>query len=261
MSAGALISLGLGAGWAAAWFLQRQEIATYKAKLEHLQEVIIGKLPATTYEPIRFRKEKPVIAGVGLAVIGLIFAAVGVGLIASNLRAISPAQTTNDALKENQNASQDAGPLVWFTNLTMEGGPLTGNNVFTLQFRGLNKSNKGVTIRTAKIISRVDNSVLGLEIAADGALVPITDVAPIPPDAPITLVAKFGPPDPNAPGKILGLDAKTFLDTWRSFAFTIEDDTPRTYNLQYDESSISPFFPNMIGPRVSKKVSEPSKRP
>jgi hypothetical protein len=40
MSAGALISIGLGAGWATAWLLQRQQIATYKAKLEHLQEVI-----------------------------------------------------------------------------------------------------------------------------------------------------------------------------------------------------------------------------
>ena len=29
-------------------------------------------------------------------------------------------------------------------------------------------------------------------------------------------MAKFGPPDPSNPGKIMGLDAKIFLEKWRA---------------------------------------------
>lgn len=136
----------------------------------------------------------------------------------------------------------------------MEGGPLTGRNVFTLQFRGMNKSTDDVTLKSATIVSGIDETKLPLEIVIGNEIVPLADAGAIPPNAPITLVAKFGLPDPNAPGKILGLDHAAFLDKWRHFSFRAEDNV-RKYDFPFTESSIAPFFPNMVGPRVSKKSS------
>jgi hypothetical protein len=71
------------------------------------------------------------------------------------------------------------------------------------------------------------------------------------------LVAKFGDPDPTAAGKILGVDAKTFLDTWRQFYFNVEDDT-KTYRLNYNEARLAGFFPGMVGPHVTKNKAKPN---
>lgn len=248
------IVIGLVAGWALAWLLLKTQLATYKTKLEVLQEVLDGKTPTSAYKAIRFRKERPVLAGIALAVVGVVLTIAGIVFVIANFKTVSPTQTTNEALKDSvQNPSVDSGPLVWFVNLTMEGGPLTGNNVFTLQFRGMNKSKTDVRMKSAEIISEIDNTALKLEIVVGSDIVPIDEVNAIPPGAPVTLVAKFGPPNPNAPGKILGLEASQFLDKWRSFTLHVVDDVT-AYKVPYQESAIAPFFPNMVGPHVTKKA-------
>jgi hypothetical protein len=82
--------------------------------------------------------------------------------------------------------------------------------------------------------------------------VPIDKVQLIPPGAPVQLVAKFGSPDPNAVGKVLGLESKTFLEKWRQFSFNVKDDS-RSYRLDFNENSMMPFFQGQVGPRVVMK--------
>lgn len=151
----------------------------------------------------------------------------------------------------------DDGPLKWFSNLEMEGGPPLGRPVFSLTFHGGNASQKEVSLKKANIVSAVNGKKIDLEIIAQddagkSELTSIGSINLIPPGAPIRLVAKFGEPDPNAPGKILGLDAKTFLETWRQFYFNVEDDA-KSYRLPYNEGNLMPFFPGTVGPHVTKK--------
>jgi hypothetical protein len=154
---------------------------------------------------------------------------------------------------------RDEGPLEWYYNLTMEGGPLSGRNVFALRFRGSNTSQKEVQLKRANIVSALKGSDLPLEIEAEGEIIPIEQAALIPPGAPIVLIAKFGPPDPNAAGKILGLEPKIFLEAWRQFSLNIEDDT-RKYRLSFNEAHITAFFPGMVGPHVSKREQQNARR-
>jgi hypothetical protein len=151
----------------------------------------------------------------------------------------------------------DVGPLQWFYNLEMEGGPQLNRPVFALTFRGTNKSQKEVLLKSAAIVSAKNGKKLDLEVVArdntgENIAVPISEINLIPPGAPVRLVAKFGDPDPNAPGKILGLDPKVFLDTWSQFFLTVEDDT-RSYRLPFNEGSLMAFFPGMVGPHITKK--------
>jgi hypothetical protein len=154
------------------------------------------------------------------------------------------------------NVAQD-GPLTWYANLSMEGGPSLGRPVFSLTFSGQNTSQKEVLLKSANIVSAKNGRKLDLEVIAQdsaGAAViaAVNEINLIPPGAPVKLVAKFGDPDPNAPGKILGLDSKTFLETWSQFSLNIEDDS-RTYRLPFNEGSLMPFFPGMVGPHITKK--------
>lgn len=151
----------------------------------------------------------------------------------------------------------DDGPLRWFSNLEMEGGPPAGRPVFSLTFFGGNASEKEVLLKSASIVSATNGRKINLEAIArndkgENSVVPIDQINLIPPGAPIRLVAKFGDPDPNAPGKILGLDAKTFLETWSKFYVNIEDDT-KTYRVPFNEGNLMPFFPGMVGPHITKK--------
>jgi hypothetical protein len=153
-------------------------------------------------------------------------------------------------------ATQD-GPLTWYTNLSMEGGPPVGRPVFSLTFLGQNNSQKEVALKSASIISakngrKIDLDVVAQDNAGNASIVRTDEINLIPPGAPIKLVAKFGDPDPNAPGKILGLDSKTFLETWSQFSVNVEDDT-RSYRLPFNEGSLMPFFPGMVGPHITKK--------
>ena len=69
------------------------------------------------------------------------------------------------------------------------------------------------------------------------------------------LVAKFGPADPAHAGKVLGLDAKSFLEKWRKFSFNVKDDV-RSYSLEFNENSMMPFFQGKVGPRVMIKPGD-----
>jgi TRAP-type C4-dicarboxylate transport system permease small subunit len=117
---------------------------------------------------------------------------------------------------------EEEGPLTWPYNFSIEGN-LTAR-IFSLRFLGANISKtKFVQLKEANIISSIDGTLLPLEIAgvdADGntQIVPISRVQLIPPGARVELVAKLGPPDPSAPGKILGVDPKSFLEKWRQFS-------------------------------------------
>lgn len=150
-------------------------------------------------------------------------------------------------------AKANEGPLEWFKNLTMEGGPPLGRNVFSLTFRGFNSSQKEVELKNASIISAINGARVLLEIIADKEIVPLDQIELVPPGAPLQLVAKFGPPDPNNPGKILGLEPKVFLETWRQFSLNVADDQ-KSYRVNFNEGDLAPFFPGMVGPHVTKKV-------
>jgi len=167
-------------------------------------------------------------------------------------------RTENTDLKARSKAvaqppvAEDEGPLIWFSNVSMEGGPLSGRNVFALRFPGMNKSKSELRIKDAAIASAIDGTRVSLEIVAENEILPIERVRHVPAGARVELVAKFGPADPDHPGKILGLEPKVFLERWREFSFIVEDDK-RSYRLPYNEAFMAVFFPNMIGPRVSKK--------
>jgi hypothetical protein len=155
-------------------------------------------------------------------------------------------------------ANESGGPLKWYTNLEMEGGPPLGRPVFSLTFMGGNASQKEVSLKTANIVSAINGTQVQLEIIArddhgKNEVTPIKEINLIPPGAPIRLVATFGDPDPNAPGKILGLDPKIFLDTWRQFYLNIEDDS-KSYKLPFNEGSLMAFFPGIVGPHVTRKA-------
>jgi hypothetical protein len=152
----------------------------------------------------------------------------------------------------------DEGPLKWFMNLMMEGGPLMQRNVFTLQFRGINDSKKPVQLKDAYILSPDGKTQKPLEIVVANEIAPLEHVGPIPPQAQISLVAKFGPPAPE-PGKILGIDAKEFLASWSSFTLVVVDNF-REYRVPFTEQYLMPFFPGMLGPQVTKKADTNEKQ-
>lgn len=147
----------------------------------------------------------------------------------------------------------DDGPLRWADGtLTLEGGPIQNRNVFSIGFRGVNSSQKEVALKDAYIVSAINGTKQTLEIAIQGELLSVDQINLIPPGAPINLIAKFGPPNPAAPGRILGIDVPTFLATWRQFFLNVEDDT-RKYRLTFNEAHLQPLFPGMAGPHITKK--------
>ena len=148
----------------------------------------------------------------------------------------------------------DEGPLQWQAFPSMEGGPLQARNIFSLTFKGGNASQKEVKLKEASIISAVNGTKLPLEIVAQDELVPVDQIELIPPGAPINLIAKFGAPNPDQPGKVLGLEPKVWLETWRQFFLTVEDNV-RTYRIPFNENHLAPFFPGMVGPHVKRKGS------
>jgi hypothetical protein len=151
-------------------------------------------------------------------------------------------------------APKDEGPLIWFVNLTMEGGPSFGRNVFALTLHGANTSQREVRLKSAEIRSADKGTVLPLEIVAanetagKNEVVPLDDVQLVPPGAPIDLVAKFNLPD--------GLSAPEFLATWSKFNLVVVDDT-REYRVPFNEGNLAAFFPGLVGPRVTRKPEEP----
>lgn len=150
--------------------------------------------------------------------------------------------------------NQDDGPILWYRNLLLEGGPHLGRNMFSLTFRGGNISQKEIELKSANIVSAINGIRIRLEVIAQGEIVALDQIELIPPGASIELVAKFGPPDPNAPAKILGLDPKVFLETWRQFSLNVQDDT-KSYRIAFNEGDLAPFFPGMVGPHITQKAT------
>jgi len=139
----------------------------------------------------------------------------------------------------------DEGPIQWNGSFGIEGDLAT--KVASLRFIGANISKThDLQLKEANIISRIDGTRVLLEIVAvngagDNKIVPIDQIQLIPPGARIELVAKVGPPDPNSPGNILGVEPKAFLEKWRQFAFHVKDDI-RSYDAEFNDSHFVPFF-------------------
>jgi hypothetical protein len=141
-------------------------------------------------------------------------------------------------------SQKNDGPLTWYYNLTLEGGPPTRSNVFALRFHGTNSSQKEVRLKEAAIRSALKGSDIPLQVLAENAVLPISEINLIPPGAPIELAAKFNLPE--------GLTSEEFLATWSRFNLVVVDDT-REYRLPFNEGSIAAFFPGMVGPHITKK--------
>lgn len=185
---------------------------------------------------------------------------VGIGgtwlFLSLTLGAAAWAVYSNQGLATNPAQDADAGPLRWYFNLVLEGGPPAGRPVYSLTFIGTNRSQKEVLLKSANIVSARNGKKIDLDVIArddNGEnIVPIDQINLIPPGAPIKLVAKFGDSDPNAAGKVLGLEAKDFLETWSQFYLNVEDNS-QAYRLPFNEGNLTAFFPGMVGPRITKK--------
>jgi hypothetical protein len=194
------------------------------------------------------------IRGIRLALLGIVswLALITVGLGA----AAWITWTYRGLAVTQQSAPADEGPIRWTGNFSIEGN--LDVRLFSLRFLGVNISKtQSLRLKEANIISAVDGTLLPLEISAvnnagESKIVPIERVQLIPPWARIEMVAKFGDPDPNAPGKILGMEPKAFLEKWRQFSFNATDDV-RTYRIDYDDSAMMVFFQGKVGPRVTLK--------
>jgi hypothetical protein len=73
--------------------------------------------------------------------------------------------------------------------------------------------------------------------------VEINRINPIPPGAPIRLLADFGPQ---------GIPKDQFIKDWSKFTLHVKDDK-REYRIPFNEGNIAPFFPGLIGPHVTVK--------
>jgi len=219
-----------------------------------LVTIVAGLFGLAGWHRARTKEGKPGVQNWHLLLTGLagtwIFLSLAMGAAAWSIY-------QNQGLIAAPEKEADTGPLQWYYNLEMEGGPPVGRPVFALTFRGSNISQKEVLLKGASIVSakngkKIDLDVVARDDAGANSAVPINQINLIPPGAPVRLVAKFGDPDPNAPGKILGLDAKTFLETWSQFYVNIEDDT-KSYRLPFNEGNLMSFFPGMVGPHITKK--------
>lgn len=236
----AAIMATLAPSW---WLFTFLSVLCFTGVWAYDNRVQIGKRLATMSWP-------QIYLFVGIAGVWL-FMTVGLGSAAWMIVMGQPFTIGSSAIAGNK---PNDGPLIWYRNLSMEGGPALGRNVFALTFSGGNISEKEVELKSANIVSAVNGSRVTLEIVAQGESVPLDQVELIPPGAPVRLVAKFGPPDQNSPGKILGIDSKVFADTWKKFSLNIQDDT-KSYRIPFNEGDIAPFFPGIVGPHVSKKAS------
>ena len=138
----------------------------------------------------------------------------------------------------------------------MEGG-IGGFNVFALVFQGANVSKEAIELKSAHITSlidgtRVDLEIVGTDAAGNTKVVPIDRVQLLAPGAPMEPKAKFGPPAPNEPDKVIGLEPNAFLGKWRQFAFDATDNR-RTYHFEVNERAFMVFFKGKVGPRVTIK--------
>jgi hypothetical protein len=133
------------------------------------------------------------------------------------------------------------GPLTWFYNLSMTPGP--NNLIYNFGFRGANTSQTEVTLAAARLISANTGATINLKVEAEGSYLNIDGINPIPPGAPVNLLADF------TPG---GLPREQFIKDWSKFTLYVRDDQ-REYRLPFNEGNIAPFFPGLVGPHITEK--------
>lgn len=139
-------------------------------------------------------------------------------------------------------SSKDTGPLTFFYNLTMNGG--FGKGVQTLLFYGQNTSQQEIQMLSAKIVSKITGNVLELKAIAENTPTEIGDLNVVPSGAPIQLLATFEAPENQSQDE--------FLKKWSKFDLVIRDET-KEYRLPFNEGNIAPFFPGVVGPRLTAK--------
>jgi len=252
MSAGALLSATF-LGWGAAWFLLRHQIATYKTRLEHAQEVIDGKAPALTYRPIRFRKGRSMIAGFGLLIFGLIVAAIGAGVLVWNAgkapASNASSAVTVPALPIARSPTESPTTTVQWNKVF--GTTRSVDLVFALFLDGRGPDAKSVKLKTGYLQSGVTGEMITMKVGSENPTVetfPISEANPIPPKGFIRLVAVMNSRAPDQ-----GLPNKEFLDHWRKtwFHAIYEDEKPD--DILFDENVMESYFPEIAGPHVTRK--------
>lgn len=183
---------------------------------------------------------------VGAAQITLLVGVLGTWLFMTTaLGAVAWMLVTGQSVSGITRSSNDDGPLAWTTSMEMLGGATVP--VKWIVFRGKNISGREIKLKAANIVSAINGTEQKLDaaLAQDGD-VPLGDLNLVPPGAPISLIARFNPPN--------GLPAKEFLETWSRFYLNVEDNE-RSYRVQFNENYLAPFFPGLVGPRLTKKQS------
>lgn len=196
----------------------------------------------------------------GMARMLLLFAILGTWLFLSATLGLVGWVIANPAAPSNAMAAvpaQDEGPIGWVYTITLDRAGPNGVNISALRFRGANISKRAIRLKDASITSLIDGTKLPLEIVAadkngNQKLVSLDQIQLVPPGALIEVLAKLGPPDPDHPGFVLGVDADTLLAKWRQFAFEATDDT-RSYRMDFNENVMMIFFQGKVGPRVAIK--------
>ena len=217
--------------------------------------IIIGVATLVIAPPIWVYFNRKIISGwvsrLGTPQLVLLVGMVGLWLsITATVSALAWITIKGTGLSGTPVVDKDKGPLTWFYNLMLEGGPPAGMNVHALHFKGANTSEKEVRLRSAELRSANKGTVLPLEVVAandegKNEIAPIDEVQLVPPGAPIELVAIFNPP--------AGLTAADFLATWSKFNLVVVDED-REYRVPFNEAHLAVFFPGLVGPRVTKKT-------
>lgn len=265
MSATALVSAGFVLGFGAGWFLLRQQIATFRTKLEHAQEVIDGKLPLSTYRPLRLKRGRAMLAGLGLLILGLVVAGIGTVLLLANIGT----DVMSDGAPKVAPSSAHSGSVITVPPettgtpfpspprpTTIQWNQVFGTSraidlVFALFLDGRGPDFKAVKLKNAFIQSGITGEIITMKIGSENPLnetFPISEANPVPPKGFIRLVAVMNPLAPNQ-----GLPNKKFLDDWRKtwFHAVYEDDNPD--DILFDEKIMESYFPEIAGPHVTRK--------
>lgn len=142
----------------------------------------------------------------------------------------------------------DHALIQWNQQLSWEqSGDASGTIFPFLIFSGHNRFT-AVQLKDAYIQSDItgEKHQLLVDAGYDGRFPP-SEANPIPPQAPINLVAVFNPP----------LRIKDFIDRWRKMEFVVEYDGTK-YTITFGEDQILEMLRNFpdsgLGPRATKKA-------
>lgn len=220
---------------------------TQLSGLSNLPIAIALALALLTWSAIRWHRKRmnSNMAGIELwhiwtiSLVGLwIFSTATIGTWIYTIINPTPTQVTSPFSPP----SKDDGPLSFYYNLTITGG--FGNGVQTLLFYGQNTSQQEVRILSAQLLSTITGDALDLKAMAENQPTEIKDINIVPSGAPIQLLATFGAPENQS--------QDSFLKKWSKFNLVVRDDK-REYRLLFNEGNIAPFFPGVVGPRITAK--------